>query len=157
MDKAQRKALSSRPILIIEDSGEDYEALTRAFAKAGATNLFYRFSYGEDALGLLKRRGRFFDHDEESQPGMVLLDLNLPGATGHRVLQEIRADTHLATIPVIVLSSSSDLREIEACYKAGANCYVHKPASPDEFVKAILRLKEFWLDTAVLPPGPGGL
>lgn len=139
-----------RPILIIEDSPEDYETLTRAFAKVGARNLFYRFSYGEDALDLLKRRGRFYQHDRDSSPCLVLLDLNLPGTNGLQVLREIRADGELENVPVLVLSSSNDPREVTACYKSGANCYLVKPSAPELFVAVVRALKEFWLDTVTL-------
>jgi CheY-like chemotaxis protein len=139
------------PILIVEDSPEDYEALVRAFAKVGISNPVYRFSYGEDAYDFLKQRGRYFKHGAEERPGVMILDLNLPGTDGLRVLRGIREDPGLRAIPVIVLSTSSNAREIEACYLAGANSYMVKPSSPADFVEGIRRFKEFWLDAATLP------
>lgn len=145
------------PILIVEDSPEDYEALVRAFAKAGISNPVYRFSYGEDAFDFLKQRGRFFKHGAEERPGVLILDLNLPGTDGLRVLRSIREDPALRAIPVIVLSTSSNAREIENCYLAGANSYIVKPASPADFVEAVRRFKEFWLEVATLPSKPESL
>jgi CheY-like chemotaxis protein len=139
------------PILIVEDSPEDYEALVRAFAKVGIPNPVYRFSYGEDAYDFLKQRGRYFKHGAEERPGLLILDLNLPGTDGLRVLRGIREDEALRAIPVIILSTSSNFREIESCYLAGANSYMVKPSSPAEFVEAIRKLKEFWLEAATLP------
>ena len=145
------------PVLIVEDSPEDYEALVRAFAKAGISNPVYRFSYGEDAFDFLKQRGRFFKHDAEERPGILILDLNLPGTDGLRVLKSIREDPALRAIPVIVLSTSSNAREIENCYLAGANSYIVKPSSPDELFEVIRRLKEYWLEVVTLPSKPDTL
>lgn len=143
------------PILIVEDSPEDYEALVRAFAKVGIPNPVYRFSYGEDAYDFLKQRGRYFKHGIEERPGLLILDLNLPGTDGLRVLRGIREDPSLRAIPVIVLSTSSSAREIESCDLAGANSYMVKPSSPEDFVEMIRRFKEFWLEAATLPAKSG--
>lgn len=139
------------PILIVEDSPEDFEALVRAFSKAKVPNPIYRFSYGEDAFDFLKQRGRYFKHGAESRPGLLILDLNLPGTDGLKVLQEIRADPLLKTIPVLVFSTSSSAREIEECYLAGANSYLVKPSSPDELFEVVRRLKDYWLEVVTLP------
>src|SRR5262245_9769427 len=77
------------PILIVEDSPEDFEAAVRAFSKAKVPNPIYRFSYGEDAFDFLKQRGRYFKHGAEARPGLLILDLNLPGTDGLKLLQEI--------------------------------------------------------------------
>src|SRR4051812_4374960 len=111
---------STLPILIVEDSPEDFEALVRAFSKAKVSNPVYRFSYGEDAFDFLKQRGRYFRHGAESRPGLLILDLNLPGTDGLKMLQEIRGDPALRVIPIIIFSTSSNPQEIEACYHAGA-------------------------------------
>jgi CheY-like chemotaxis protein len=148
---------STLPIVVIEDSPEDYEAVVRAFLKAKIANPIYRFSYGEDAFDFLKQRGRYFKHDAETRPGLIILDLNLPGTDGLRVLHEIRQDKILRTIPVIVLSTSSSHREIEACYQAGANSYVVKPSDAAEFNEAIRRIGQYWLEAVTLPSKPDNL
>jgi CheY-like chemotaxis protein len=148
---------SMLPILIVEDSPEDFEAAVRAFSKAKVPNPIYRFSYGEDAFDFLKQRGRYFKHGAEARPGLLILDLNLPGTDGLRMLQEIRADPVLKAIPVIIFSTSSSAREIEACYLAGANSYIVKPSSPDELFEVIRRLKEYWLEVVTLPSKPDTL
>jgi CheY-like chemotaxis protein len=144
---------SNLPILIVEDSPEDYEALVRALGKLGVANPIYRFSYGEDAFDFLKHRGPFFKHGAETRPGLLILDLNLPERSGHDFLKQIRADPALGLIPVVVLSSSSNMREIERCYQAGANSYIVKPSGSAQFAEAIRRIKEYWLDTVSLPAG----
>ena len=82
---------------------------------------------------------------------MILLDLNLPGTDGREVLEDIKGDAELQSIPVVVLTTSSDERDIEACYQAGANSYVQKPVNLDGFIEAIRRLKDYWLEIAILP------
>lgn len=149
---------SNLPIVVIEDSPEDYEAIVRAFLKARVVNPIYRFSYGEDAFDFLRQRGRYFKHDAaEMRPGLIILDLNLPGTDGLKVLQDVRADKNLGAIPVIVLSTSSNQREIEACYKAGANSYVVKPSGAAQFNEAIRRIAEYWLESVTLPSKPESL
>jgi CheY-like chemotaxis protein len=145
------------PILVIEDSPEDFEAIARAFAKVGAPNPIYRFSYGEDAFDFLKQRGPYFKHGAEARPGLLILDLNLPGTDGLKILGEIRADPALKAIPVVVLSTSASPREIENCYIAGANSYIVKPSGPEDFAESIRRIKEYWLETVTLPAKPDSL
>ena len=84
-------------------------------------------------------------------PDLVLLDLNLPRKGGLEVLEELRADPALACIPVIVLTSSSAERDVDACYRRGANAFVVKPQELDEFMDLIALIRSFWLDTARLP------
>jgi CheY-like chemotaxis protein len=148
---------STLPILIVEDSPEDFEAAVRAFNKANVPNPIYRFSYGEDAFDFLKQRGRYFKHGEESRPGVLILDLNLPGTDGLKMIQEIRADAALRAIPIIVFSTSSSAREIEACYLAGANSYIVKPSTPEELFEVIRRFKDYWLEVVTLPSKPDSL
>jgi CheY-like chemotaxis protein len=145
---------SMLPILIVEDSPEDFEAAVRAFSKAKVPNPIYRFSYGEDAFDFLKQRGRYFKHGAEARPGLLILDLNLPGTDGLKMLQEIRADPALKAIPVIVFSTSNSAREIEACYLAGANSYIVKPSNPEDLFEVIRRLKDYWLEVVTLPSKP---
>lgn len=140
---------SGKLILIVEDSDEDYETAIRAFRKSGMGNPVMRCRDGDEALDFLHRRGKFAE--ENAVPGMILLDLNLPGTDGHEVLAEIKRDERLKTIPVIVLTSSADPRDIERSYAAGANSYVCKPVSFEGFLEAVRRLKEYWFEIAILP------
>lgn len=142
---------SNTLVLIVEDSDEDYETVTRAFKKAGMGNPVARCCDGDEALDYLRHRGRFADGKAAPVPGMILLDLNLPGTDGYEVLEEIKRDQDMKTIPVIVLTSSSDPRDIERCYASGANSYMRKPVSFEGFVEAVQRLREFWFEIAILP------
>lgn len=139
-------------ILLVDDSPEDREATVRAFRKAGLANRILECESGDEALDYLHGRG---SHAGAPRPSVVLLDLNMPGTDGREVLAEIKGDPELRDIPVIVLTTSRDERDVEACYRAGANSYVQKPVSLDGFVQAIQRLKQFWFEVVVLPRGDG--
>ncbi len=138
----------NQPILLVEDSPEDFETAERAFRRSGLKNPIIRCADGDEALELLFRRGRFAD---APRPGVVLLDLNLPGTDGREVLTEIKADPQLKHIPVIVLTTSSDDRDVQACYKAGASSYIQKPVDLDGFMRAIERLNDYWFEVVILP------
>lgn len=138
----------SQPILLVEDSPEDFETTERAFRKSGLKNPIIRCSDGDEALELLFRRGRFAD---APRPGVILLDLNLPGTDGREVLAEIKADPSLRQIPVIVLTTSNDDRDVQACYNAGASSYIQKPVDLDGFMRAIERLNDYWFEVVILP------
>ncbi len=141
----------SQPILIVEDSREDYETTVRAFQKAGVANSIYGCESGDDALDYLYGRGKYANGEDAPRPGVILLDLNLPGTDGREVLATLKADDGLKRIPVIVLTTSSDERDIEDCYANGANSYIRKPLSLDGYFSAIQRLKDYWYEIVVLP------
>lgn len=143
----------NQPILLVEDSPEDFEATERALRRSGLKNPIYRCSDGDEALDFLHRRGDYGDAESAPRPGIVLLDLNLPGTDGREVLAEIKGDASLKQIPVVVLTTSNDPRDIDACYQAGANSYIQKPVDMDGFIKAIERLHGYWLEVVILPKG----
>lgn len=145
------KTQNSQAILTIEDSDEDYFAMTRAFGKSNLDNPVYRCKDGDDALSYLFRQGRYADPKTSPRPGVILLDLNLPGTDGREVLQEIKKDAILKKLPVIVLTTSDDARDIDRCYAAGANSYIQKPVDIDRFIEAIRGLKDYWLEIVILP------
>ena len=120
---------TEQSILLVEDSPEDYEVTVRAFRKANLVNPVFRCQDGEEALDYLYQRGRYADPEQAPRPGLILLDLNLPGTDGREVLAQVKSDAQLRTIPVIVLTTSADERDIEGCYRAGANSYIQKPVS----------------------------
>jgi two-component system response regulator len=137
-----------QPILLVEDSPEDCETTERAFRRSGLKNPIHHCADGDEALDFLLRRGK---HAEAPRPGVVLLDLNLPGTDGREVLTEIKSHPDLKQIPVIVLTTSSDDRDVSACYKAGANSYIQKPVDLEGFMRAIERLNDYWFEVVILP------
>lgn len=138
-------------ILLVEDSAEDVEATRRAFGRSGLRNPVQWCPDGDDALDYLRHRGRYAPPAPAPRPGIILLDLNLPGTDGRDVLEEIKGDPALRDIPVVVLTTSVDDKDVEACYRAGANSYVQKPVDLDGFMRAMQRLKDYWFEVVVLP------
>ncbi len=141
----------SQPILLVEDSPEDFETTERAFRRSGLKNPIYRCADGDEALDFLYRRGKYADPQQAPRPGVILLDLNLPGTDGREVLSEIKNDPDLKQIPVIVLTTSKDERDIEVCYRCGANSYIQKPVDLEGFMQAIERLNDYWFEVVILP------
>lgn len=142
---------SSACILVVEDSDEDFEALTRMMSKLAVTNQISRCIDGEEALDYLNQEGSFKNPVSAPPPSLVLLDLNLPGTDGRDVLKHIKTTEHLRRIPVIVLSTSSNPKDIQSCYDYGANSYLLKPMSLMKFKQTIQTFIEYWLNVVVLP------
>jgi len=140
----------ARPILVVEDSPEDFEATRRSLQRGGLLHPLVHLGNGDEALDYLFRRGHFA-RDRSPRPRLILLDLNLPGTDGREVLASIKADDDLRQIPVIVFSTSRDHRDVEACYRAGANSYVQKPVDLPEFRRALDSVKSYWFETVLLP------
>lgn len=140
-------------ILIVEDSPEDYEACADALsADTNFANPLVWCETGNLALDYLHKRGQFAGADH-NLPGIILLDLNMPGLDGRDVLAKLKQDPLTKCIPVIVMTSSSDPVDIERCYEIGANSYVVKPVELEGFISSIARLKDYWFEVVVLPHG----
>lgn len=137
--------------MMVEDSPEDFHATIRAFEKAGLANPIIRCEDGDEALDYLFRRGKFAPPTPTPRPGMILLDLNLPGTDGHEVLMAVKKSNELKKIPVIVLTTSREKNDIDKCYGSGANSYIFKPVDLVGLMDAIQRLKEYWFEIAVFP------
>ena len=135
-------------LLVVEDNDDDYLFTERAFKKSLFANPLVRTRNGEEALDYLYQRGQFAD---APRPAMMLLDLNMPGINGYTVLEKMKSDASLRSIPVVVLTTSDDPRDIEKCYDIGANSYVHKPVDLPGFIEAIARLKDYWFEISLLP------
>jgi CheY-like chemotaxis protein len=104
---------------------------------------------GEEALALLRGQSA----GRAALPDLILLDLNLPGLSGHETLAEIKADERLRYIPVIVLSSSRAMADVNRSYDLHANCFIHKPAQWSEYTRVIRAIEMFWLTVVQLPRG----
>jgi SRSO17 transposase/ActR/RegA family two-component response regulator len=134
-------------ILIVEDSDEDYEAILWAMKKLAAPQKVVRCNDGDDALDFLYRRGKYTGNSIIPRPGLVLLDLNLPGTDGRDVLQQIKLDGRLKTLPIVVLTSSTNPKDIEKCYIEGANSYLRKPVNLDGFTRSLKMVLDYWFGT----------
>ena len=142
--------ISSRPmeILLVEDNPADAELVIRAFKTASRPLHLSVVDDGAQALDYLRRRTPF---EAATRPDIVLLDLSLPGKTGHEILKEIKADPDLKDLPVIIYSGSSAPRDVRLAYLTGANSYVQKPVDLDDFFGVVSSIENFWLNTALLP------
>ena len=138
----------TQPILIVEDSPDDFEATKRAFSKANLRNEIQHCESGESALAYLRSA-------TTERPGIILLDLNMPGLDGRKTLEIIKKTESLKKIPIVILTTSSDERDVKACYELGANTYIQKPVDFDGLIAAIRRLKEYWFEIALLPKANG--
>jgi two-component system response regulator len=149
-----------RAILLVEDNPDD-EALTlRAFAKNKITNPVVVVRDGAEALDYLFAAGAYAKRDAGDRPQVVLLDLKLPKIDGIEVLKRIRSDPRTAVLPVVILTSSKQERDVIDGYRSGCNSYVRKPVDFDEFIEAARQLGLYWLLLNEPPESdtiPGGL
>ena len=137
-------------ILVVEDNPGDVRLTQRALdAGSAVRHRLHVVEDGEMALAFLRRDP---PHEEAPRPDLVLLDLNLPKTDGREVLGAIKADEDLRRIPIVVLSTSSALRDIRDSYDLHANCFVTKPLHLAEYVEVIRRVTDFWLRVASPPP-----
>ena len=145
-------AQSSSPlILAIEDSDEDYEVLRRSFRQSAIVTRLHRCQTGKQALEYLERYVRSNETDPAAIPALILLDLNLPGIDGRRVLETIKQDPVWRYIPTLILTTSSFAKDVEECYRLGANSYILKAIDLQQFKESIAIAIDFWLDVAELP------
>jgi len=139
-------------ILLVEDNADE-EALTlRALRKNNITNKVVVARDGVEAVDYLFGTGSYAGRDPQDLPRIVLLDLKLPKLNGFDVLEKLRADQRTRLLPVIILTSSKEQRDIVHGYHLGANSYVRKPVDFEQFVEAIRQLSRYWLILNENPP-----
>jgi len=147
--------MTNRAILLVEDNPDD-EALTlRAFKKHNITNEVVVAHDGAEALEYLFGTGRYAGRDLRLMPQLILLDLKLPKVDGLEVLRQLRADDRTRLLPVVVLTSSTEERDLVESYRLGANSYVRKPVDFTQFAEAARQLGLYWLLMNQPPPVPG--
>jgi CheY-like chemotaxis protein len=139
-------------ILLVEDDPRDVELTLEALSENNLGNAVDVVGDGEKALDYLYHRGKFADRSGNN-PAVILLDLKLPKVDGREVLRVIKADALMKMIPVVVLTSSREERDLAETYKMGANAYVVKPVDFHEFVDAVKNLGLFWAVINEPPPG----
>ena len=131
-------------LVVVEDSEQDYEMLLRAVKKTDIECAIHHCETGEEALDYLANDGKY--------PSLILLDLNLPGTDGRDILKTIKMNPALKSIPVVIFSTSSNLKDIEVCYENGANSYVVKPMDVSRLQECIQILLLHWLKVNVTYP-----
>ncbi|HXI09606.1 MAG TPA: response regulator [Thermodesulfobacteriota bacterium] len=136
-------------ILMVEDNPSDVRLTIEAFKDAKVSNRMHVTVDGDDAMAFLRREGGY---SNAPRPDLILLDLNLPKKNGREVLAEIKADPDLKRIPVVVLTTSDDEKDILAAYDLHVNAYVKKPVDLDQFISIVEAVEDFWLTVVKLPP-----
>jgi CheY-like chemotaxis protein len=132
-------------ILLVEDNPQDAEMTLRALKKHHLTNKLQHVKDGVEALAFIFATGPYSDKGIANKPKVILLDLKLPKVDGLDVLRKIKSDERTKVIPVVVLTSSKEERDIVEAYKLGVNSYIVKPVDFDKFVDAVSRLGLYWL------------
>ena len=132
-------------MLLIEDEEAHAELTRRAIRKAGNTNRVDVACDGEQALDYLFNREKYADKSAYPLPGLILLDIKLPGIDGIEVLKKIKLDPLLKSIPVIILTTSERKEDVEACYRNYANSYLTKPVGFKEFEAKVKQIDFYWL------------
>ena len=140
-----------RPILLVEDNINDIELTLIALEKTRLANPVVSIRDGAEALDYLRREGQYADRKDEN-PAVILLDKKLPKIDGHEVLKHVRADDKLKRIPVVMLTSSREEKDLLRSYDLGVNAYVVKPVEFDDFMGAINDLGMFWAVLNEPPP-----
>jgi chemotaxis family two-component system response regulator Rcp1 len=135
-------------VLLVEDSPGDVRLTREAFKDAKVHINLYVASDGAEAMAFLQREGKYMD---VPRPDLILLDLNLPKKSGREVLEEIKEDPILMSIPVVILTTSASEQDILRSYLLHANCFITKPVDLDGFLKVVKSIDNFWLSVVKLP------
>ncbi|MBI2681838.1 MAG: response regulator [Acidobacteriales bacterium] len=139
-------------ILLVEDSEDDVELILHSLRREKVANKIHVARDGEEALDFLFCRGAHAERSRERPPGVVLLDLKLPKVDGIEVLRQLRAEPSTRAIPVVILTSSREEKDLVNGYSLGANSYIQKPVNFDSFRETVKQLGMYWLVVNVPPP-----
>lgn len=142
---------NNHDIVIVEDSPDDAELILRAFRRNNISNSIHVISDGAEALEYFFAKGKYHCRDINSIPKLVILDLKLPKVDGFELLQHIKLDERTKVMPVVILTSSKEERDVIACYKLGANSYIVKPVDFDQFMTTVRDLGQYWMHLNISP------
>jgi CheY-like chemotaxis protein len=142
------RTLSPIRILLVEDNPHDVEITVRALKKGEIKNELVVAKDGQEALDILFSN----EKADKLQPGLILLDLNLPKVNGLEVLRELKADPNLRRVPVIILTASTHEEDIVRSYDLGVNTFISKPVEFEEFIRVVTMIEQYWIVIATLPP-----
>ncbi len=142
-------------VLYAEDDENDVFFMERAFQQAGIEHRLQAVADGKSAIEYLSGTGAYQSREKHPLPCLILLDLSMPGISGHEVLKWVRSQPATCTVPVIVLTSSNQESDIHRAYILGANGYLIKPGKPEELLTMVKGIKDYWLTQNRLS-SPGG-
>ncbi len=138
-------------ILLVEDNPQEAELTIRALKKRTLANHFVHVHDGQEAIDFIFNRGRYKETESYEMPKVVLLDLKLPKLDGLEVLRQLRADERTRPVPVVVLTSSREDRDVVEAYQLGANSYIVKPVDYEKFLEVVSNMVTYWLLLNELP------
>ena len=139
------------PLLIAEDSDEDFEILELLMRQMHVKNPIHRCTNGDKVLDFVYKDGEDDGQSQGQRPSVILLDLNLPGTDGREVLEQLKQDQSFREIPIVVFTTSSNPRDIEFCYQHGANGYLIKPVDSDQLERTVQAFVDYWLQVNIPP------
>jgi len=148
----------TKPILILvaDDDADDRMLIGEAFEESRLANELRFVCDGEELMDYLYRRGRYAEPDAAPRPGLVLLDLNMPGKNGRDALAEIKAEARLRQIPIVIFTTSQAEEDIYRSYDLGVNSYITKPVTFEALVELVRTLGRYWFEIVELPSGGPG-
>ncbi|CAA7613425.1 response regulator [Magnetospirillum sp. UT-4] len=145
------KTCSPVTILMADDDPADVLLTRKALEECRLRNDFHHVRDGRELMAYLRREGKFTEATKSPRPGLILLDLNMPGMDGREALAAIKGDAELRTIPVVVLTTSKADEDVAATYELGANSYIAKPVTFDGLVDVVRTLDHYWFQLVALP------
>lgn len=140
-------------ILLVEDNPGDVRLIEEGLSSMDVDNRMHVARNGDEGLAFLQRRG---DHEHAPRPDLILLDLNLPGLSGHELLARVKEDPRLKEIPVVILTTSDDEGDLKESYRLQAAGFITKPVDARTFISTIRDLGLYWAGVVKLPPRPSG-
>jgi CheY-like chemotaxis protein len=132
-------------ILFVEDSIDDATLTIRALTKSGFANKLYHVKDGAEALDFIYCKGIYASRNIKEHPKLILLDLKMPKVSGMQVLEKVKSDSDIKSIPVVILTSSKEDPDVKKCYALGANSYIVKPVDSNNFFLAIKEIGLYWM------------
>ncbi len=138
-------------ILLVEDNPSDIEITKEAFAQGKIKNNLYCVEDGQEALDFLYHKNKYSDTSKAPKPDLILLDLNMPKISGIEILEKIKKDKDLLSIPVIILTTSDRDKDVCVSYKLGANSFITKPVEFARFIEVITGIQNYWLTITTIP------
>lgn len=139
-------------ILMADDDPDDRQLTKEALEEGRLINDIRFVENGEELMDYLRRQGKYAPPAEAPRPGLILLDLNMPRKDGRTVLQEVKSDPALRTIPVVVLTTSKADEDVYKSYDLGVNSYIVKPVTFEALVDILQTLEKYWFEIVELPP-----
>ena len=136
-------------LLLVEDNQDDIVLIEEAFAEAKLMNVVFKVRDGDDALAYLRQEGQY---KQRRRPGLVLLDINMPKKDGFEVLQAMKADPLLQSLPVVMLTTSDREDDVVRSYTGGACSYIRKPMILEQFVQVVKQFELYWTMISLVPP-----